>query len=541
MEINPIDYSPEHQLWALESLGRLEHALEMAREDEDSPRGLLWQPPDEWLPSLLLAQKVCEFEQAHREELVQLGSHPRATLYDAFSTLAHWLYQTARTSASSFDEQTAHLIQLIASRQAFECYRAFQRYEPPKCLGLLLQTMFLGGHSSSVRLAVDILVDAPPGDWKDTAQALSTLMQSTNWKLADVFPRLIESHQPSVLAPALDLANSMVRKHGVDPHPAACKFDSLLNIFGAVTLQLQALEEDPRKFSDNVQAIQRMLFDSVSLLVSCSDFFALVGDPKAIGKLNQAIELKHRRIKLEAAFALAKLGETRAIDLIVELLQDDSSRGRALAYLQELSAEDRIGAEWTTSLAKAKSDLAIWLSQPEQFAIPPSKIELVEQRTMQWPGFEAPQECFLLQFDYGTGEGTYSNIGFSGPFATAMSLDMRSFSNDAAFAMYLANDVEDPTESKLAWESLSGPQRDSYGEWISGLETKGFQRVEPLARLSSLGAEALLCQGTSDEGNAWGIITDGESVIRCPAGPQTFETLFLQWKGKLALEILGNH
>ena len=33
--------------------------------------------------------------------------------------------------------------------------------------------------------------------------------------------------------------------------------------------------------------------------------------------------------------------------------------------------------------------------------------------------------------------------------------------------------------------------------------------------------------------------TDGDSIIRCISGPQTFETLFLQWKGKLALEILG--
>jgi hypothetical protein len=399
--------------------------------------------------------------------------------------------------------------------------------------------MFLGGHSSSLRLAVDLLVESPPGDWKDSAHGLSTLMQSTDWKLADVFPRILETQNPSVLAPALDLANSMVRKHGVTPHPAACKFDSLLSVFGAVTLQLQALEENPRKFSDSVQAIQRILFDAVSLLVACCDSFALIGDPRAIGKLNQAIELKHRRIKLEAAYALVKLGESRALDLIVELLQDDSSRPRAIAYLNELSAEDRIGAEWTSSLAKAKSDLAIWLSQPEQFAIPPSKIELVEQRTMHWPGFEGPQECFLLQFDYGTGDGSYSNVGFSGPFASAMSLDIKSLSNDAAFAMFLANDVQDDSESKIDWDSLTSHQKDSYADWLDELASKGLEQIEPLARLRTLGSEGLLCQGRTADGGLWGILTDGESVIRCPAGTQTFETLFLQWKGKLALAVLG--
>lgn len=539
MEINPIEFTPEHQLWVLECLARLEHALDTANDSETTPFGTLWQEPDELLPCLLLAERICQMEQADRQQLERLSGHSRAILQEALSTLATWLFQLARTCPSVFEDQTAKLVELLASQRAYECYRAFRRYDPAKCLGLLLQTMLLSGQSSSIRLAVDTLVDIPPLDWKDTAQALGSLMQSTQWKLADVFPRILDSDHPSVLAPALDLANSMVRKHGVVPHPAASRYDALLSIFGAITLQLQSLEEDPRKFSDNVQVIQRMLFDAVSLLVSSCDYFALMGDTKAIGKLNQAIELKHRRIKLEAAFALAKLSETRAIDLIVELLEDDSSRSRALAYLHELSAEDRIAAQWTTSLAKAKSDLALWLSQPEQFAIPPTKIELVEQRTMLWPGFEGPQECFLLQFDYGTGEGTYSNIGFSGPFACAMSLDMKSLSNDTILAMYLANDIEDPSESKIAWDSLSDIQKDSFSDWLDELHSKGFQQVRPLAKLGCLGGQALLCQGSTEGANGWGILTDGQSVIRCPAGPQTFETLVLQWKGKLALEILG--
>lgn len=539
MEINPIDYSAEHRLWALECQARLEHALDSSIPDSDSPRNLQWNTPDEWLPTLLLAEQICKLESNQRKLLEQLGGHRKALLHEALGTLGNWLCQLSRSSNSTFEDQTAKLIQLLVSQRAFECYRAFRRYEPSKCLGLFLQAMFLGGHSSSLRLGVDLLVDSPPWDWKDTAHGLSTLMQSTDWKLSDVFPRILDSDQPSVLAPALDLANSMVRKHGVTPHPAACKYDMLLNIFGAVTMQLQDLEENPRKFSDNVQVIQRILFDAVSLLVACCDTFGLIGDPRAVGKLNQAIELKHRRIKLEAAYALVKLGENRALDLIVELLQDDSSRLRAIAYLKELSAEDRIGAEWTSSLAKAKSDLAIWLSQPEQFAIPPSKIELVEQRTMHWPGFEGPQECFLLQFDYGTGDGNYSNVGFAGPFASAMSLDLKSMSNDAAFAMYLANDVQDESELRVDWESLTSHQKDSYADWLDELGPKGFEQIQPLARLRTLGNEGLLCQGQTTDGSLWGILTDGDSVVRCPAGAQTFETLFLQWKGKLALAILG--
>ncbi|MCE2752439.1 MAG: HEAT repeat domain-containing protein [Pirellula sp.] len=539
MEFNPIDFSPEHRLWALECRARLEYALDTAKLDADRTSGPIWQTPDEWLPCLLLAEGMCDLEKSEQALLKDLQGPGKAALNEALSTLANWLFQLVRTAPACFEDQTARLVQLLAAQKACETYNAFRKYQPQKCLGVLLESMLLSGQSSSIRVAVDLLVDAPPTDWKDSAQALGVLMQSTNWKLADVFPRLLDTNQPSVLAPALDLANNMARKHGVRPHPAAERFDSLLTIFGAMTLQLQSLEENPRQFSDNVQVIQQILFDAVSLLVALCDFFAQMGDPRSIGKLNQALVLKHRRLKLESAYALAKLGESRALDLIVELLQDDSSRARALAYLHELSADDRIDPQWTSSLAKAKSDLAIWLSQPEQFAIPPSRITLVEQRTLQWPGFDGPQECFLLQFDYGTGDGNYSNIGFSGPFPIAMSLDMKSFSNDTVFAMYLANDIEDPHESRIAWDSLPEPHKDSYEPMLRELEEKGLLGIKPLAQLNCLGAQALLCQATSDEGNAWGILTDGDSIIRCISGPQTFETLFLQWKGKLALEILG--
>jgi len=539
MEFNPIDFSPEHRLWALECRARLEYALDTAKLDADRTSGPIWQTPDEWLPCLLLAEGMCDLEKSEQALLKDLQGPGKAALNEALSTLANWLFQLVRTAPACFEDQTARLVQLLAAQKACETYNAFRKYQPQKCLGVLLESMLLSGQSSSIRVAVDLLVDAPPTDWKDSAQALGVLMQSTNWKLADVFPLLLDTNQPSVLAPALDLANNMARKHGVRPHPAAERFDSLLIIFGAVTLQLQSLEENPRQFSDNVQVIQQILFDAVSLLVALCDFFAQMGDPRSIGKLNQALVLKHRRLKLESAYALAKLGESRALDLIVELLQDDSSRARALAYLHELSADDRIDPQWTSSLAKAKSDLAIWLSQPEQFAIPPSRITLVEQRTLQWPGFDGPQECFLLQFDYGTGDGNYSNIGFSGPFPIAMSLDMKSFSNDTVFAMYLANDIEDPHESRIAWDSLPEPHKDSYEPMLRELEEKGLLGIKPLAQLNCLGAQALLCQATSDEGNAWGILTDGDSIIRCISGPQTFETLFLQWKGKLALEILG--
>jgi hypothetical protein len=268
MEFPPIDFSPEHKLWTDHCLARLELALENPQE---KAANLRWQEPDEWLPTLLLAERLVEFERNHRAELLALAtqvpasatqapasaSPGQAILQESLSTLGRWLYQLVRTSTATFDDDTARFIQLLAAQKASECYVVFRKYNTEKCLGLFLQSMFLSGHSITVRLAVDLLVEQPPEHWTDVAQALSVLMQSTNWKVIDVFPKILETTRPSVLAPAFDLANMLVRKQGLTPHPAAEKIDTFLSLFGNVTQQLLSLEENPRKFSDSVQVVHR--------------------------------------------------------------------------------------------------------------------------------------------------------------------------------------------------------------------------------------------------------------------------------------------
>jgi hypothetical protein len=71
----------------------------------------------------------------------------------------------------------------------------------------LLQVLFSSGHTTAIQIGVDMLLVRPPVDWEDVSVALSPLMQSTDWKLEDVFPKLLNCTDPSVLAPALDVAN----------------------------------------------------------------------------------------------------------------------------------------------------------------------------------------------------------------------------------------------------------------------------------------------------------------------------------------------
>ena len=575
MEFIPIDFSPEHQIWARESMTRLELALESASENsQSSQRQFELPPPDEPIASLLFAELLLAMPNL-RERLsgpdsvipdsvipdsvardhgathgvthgagdvvggdVVGGERVKAIAEQTLSLIAQWFVDLIRSASISFDEQGNRLVQLLSAQKASTLYMMFLGKGFRHCEGRLLQAILSCSEPKAVRVGVDLLVDHPPRDWTDTSLAITALVQTDKWNVSDVFPRLLDSTNPAVLSPALDLANLLVRERGANPHPAASRFDSLLNLLGGVTQQLAAMEENPRRFSNSVAEIQRILFNSVSLVVSLCDFFALSGDSRAIGKLTQALDLSHRRIKVEAAFALAKLGEERARDLLLGMVSDDASRPRILAYAHELGIDERIDPQWLSSLAKAKSDLALWLSQPDQFSIPPHHLELVEQRTLVWPGFDGPQECFLIRFEYYLGETTHSNIGFSGPFSQAFSLDLNHLSPDRCYEIFLAHDVEDPSEARYRWDripSFAAREANRLAEELSG---QGFQEIQGLAYCEFLGHRAALCAALDSQGVPQVVAWDGEMTLTATPSPSAVDLLHLQWKGYHCMDAL---
>lgn len=549
----PIEFSHEHQLWAQECISRLELALEQVRSSDPTPAveppsdiGFRWPEPDDLLATLLLADEVLELADTRQ----RFGNDPsaRAVAQQAIGMLGRWLSELVRSTGVTYDEDTERLVQLLAAQKASKLYVLIHGLGLRQCEGVLLQAILSSKIPTAIRVGIDLLVEHPPKVWTESSQAIGALVQSHHWKIPDVFPRLLDSTHPAVLAPALDLANLQVRKLGVQPHPAAERFDSLLLLTGSVTQQLASLEENPSTFAGTVAEVQRILFDSVSLLVSLCDYLGLMGDPRAIGKLTQALDLRHRRIKAEAAFALAKLGEDRAKTLLIEMVSDDACRPRVLAYATELGIEEQIDSEWTNSLSKARSDLALWLSQPEQFSIPPHELTLMEQRTMLWPGFEGPQECFLLRFEYRLGDEKHENIGFSGPFPAAVAFDLTGLSNDQCYELFLANDVEDASERRMAWSQLSSREQSRADDAIDGLRDRGYHHVTPKGVFEFLGRRSVFCEALDPSNQPTHILADeasgrddselGNPPFTTKPSSVSADFLYLQWKGKFCMELL---
>ena len=113
-------------------------------------------------------------------------------------------------------------------------------------------------------------------------------------------------------------------------------------LLGEVSGRLGSFEENPRAFGDDVDTVQSTLGEAVALAVSLCDALGLIGDESSIGKLNQTVDLRHRRVQCEAAGALAKLGEEVGKKRLLELAADPAARLRAIHYADELGFGDLV-------------------------------------------------------------------------------------------------------------------------------------------------------------------------------------------------------
>ena len=114
---------------------------------------------------------------------------------------------------------------------------------------------------------------------------------------------------PLLAAPILDLANYLTR-HGIaKTHPLAADHEQLIRTLSGLTRQLEALQADPAAAAD---AARDQALAGVSLAISLCDALALIGNDAALAALSHALSLKHRRLRIEAAAALARFDDPAA-------------------------------------------------------------------------------------------------------------------------------------------------------------------------------------------------------------------------------------
>jgi hypothetical protein len=407
----------------------------------------------------------------------------------------------------------------------------------------LLSALATAGRAAALERFVSLVCACPPARGEDAAMAFAPLFQRPDLPAEMLFPKLLAGlEHPSTAAIVLDLANYLVRKERVAKHPAADRGQALAGLLGETARRLARIEERPAEFAASPAALAALIGDAVTLVVSLCDALAQIGDPSVAGKLHQALGLSHRRVRAEAAAALARLDDEAGFDELAALCAEPSVRVRALAYLSELGREERAAEAYRSPVARAEGDLAAWLALPTRIGIAPNSLELVDSRSLSWPGYDAPVECYLFRYTYGAGDLAIAGIGIAGPTTHAFGADLADLPPTDIYAAYAGFDAVHADLGEAAADELPDEQRQAWPALAEMLAREGYDDAALVKAARFFGEDHLIATAVRAglpgvavfDGN--GIEWFPRSTSRRPLGPTEAYCIY---KGRRLLKAFG--
>lgn len=404
----------------------------------------------------------------------------------------------------------------------------------------LLRWLAVHGSPESLEVWTDLICNDPPEHRLGIVLAFAPLMQPNFVPPPLLLERLVnEATQHSQIAPAVfDLFNFYYRNELVETHPAEVRVEELTELLGQLVGQLGKVEEGNFPPHLNAVDINHLVSDSVALIVALCDTFAQLEYEPAIGKLHQALELRHRRVQTEAAAALTRLGDEAGKQTLILLAEQPVARLRVLAYAEELGFKGEISLELQGEIALAESHLAIWLAEPAQMGLAPSNIEFLESREMYWPSYEHPVQCYLFKYSYGSGQQSHSNIGICGPLTHAFAADIQHLDADEIYAAFAGWQT---VHHEIFQISAARAEQTFPNQWrrlISNLDTEGFDATQ-IRSAGSFFGDLVLVADAQQDGKPGTAIVDSETATWFahgnPAAPIDWQMAYSIWRGKQLL------
>ncbi len=400
-------------------------------------------------------------------------------------------------------------------RQIADLYSALGPHCSPR--HALLAILAQSGRPEALEHLVQLLIDDPPATPLDCALACAMLFQKPPEDPSLIFPRLLDAiDKPATAAVVLDLANYWTQRGILAPHPAAARAASLGTLCGAVTQRLQMLAEKPPT-DEPPEVVHRRVDEGVALLVALCAALALIGDESAIPRLHQALHLPHRRLRTEAAAALAKLGDDAGVEALVAMAAQPVVRSAALAHLRALGASQRVPEPYRSDAARAEGELAAWLARPEQYGLAPQAIELVDTRRLFWPGYPDEVESYLFRYQYAVPHGYFSNVGIAGPLTHALRADLADLPPGDIYAAYAGWHAEHPEIQELPADNLPHDVLDRWDDVQCRLIAAGYDAPE-LVKVGRFFHDEVFVAAASRGGNTGAVVADRLRLEWYPAG-----------------------
>jgi hypothetical protein len=127
-------------------------------------------------------------------------------------------------------------------------------------------------------------------------------------------------------------------------------------------------------------------------------------------------------VRIEAAWAMARLGDAEGRRQLREWCLNARYSQRARALLEELGYQDDIPAEAQDPDFQAMAEMCDWLAHPSEFGRVPDEIVLLNKRELHWPPTDDTRPLWLFTYTYrgtepdeepDTGVGMVGSITFA--------------------------------------------------------------------------------------------------------------------------------
>ncbi|MFC1757892.1 hypothetical protein ACFL2H_03880, partial [Planctomycetota bacterium] len=316
-----------------------------------------------------------------------------------------------------------------------ELYSRFSETDP-SC-SYLLTMLSIEQSESSIKSLAELLSHSPPRSTHHVIPCIGILMRNPGPHAGKLFPKVLDGLQfRSVAGPILDFANFLFRDEKLGEHPAVGREKQLTALLGVIAGKLGEHEDTIQNQSNPTPEQAQIVADSISVVISLCDALALMDAKVAIGKIYQVLELSHRRLRTEAAAALARMGEEAGTVALIDMAQYPISRLRVLTYADELGVSEEIADEYKSDVAKAESEFTLLLSDPTFFGFAPASCEVVDQSSLYWPGFDEPVDCYLFRYTYPLDQGEIQNVGIVGPLTHCISANLNHLPPEDIYAAY---------------------------------------------------------------------------------------------------------
>ncbi len=103
-------------------------------------------------------------------------------------------------------------------------------------------------------------------------------------------------------------------------------------------------------------------------------------------------------VRLEAAWAAAKLGQSTGLGTLSRMCCDVNLSSRAKQFLKDLGHEDRIPPESRELDFEAKAEFAQWLAHPNELGRYPDELGIIDHRILRWPPAREPKPFWLIKY-----------------------------------------------------------------------------------------------------------------------------------------------